>query len=114
MANGDRGTRSANAEQFTMIDGATGTTDGVWIDTADFAGASLEITIAGGTATVEIDGTNVDAKPANNTHGTAIGSTFTSSDFGTIRYSPRWTKARITALSGATVNVLANFRRNGG
>jgi hypothetical protein len=114
MADGDRGTRSANAEQFTLIDGATTTTNGVWIDTADFAGGSLEITITGGTATVEVDGTNVDAKPLNTEHGTPIGSTITATDFNTLTYSPRWTKARVTAISGATVNVYANFRRNGG
>lgn len=108
MADGTINLQTERGENIVLVDAATGVDDGVWVDTSEFENGSIEVTIAA-TATVQIRGSNAITKPANNTHGTQIGTDITAAGMFAIEHCSRWTKGRVTAATGAT-SVLSMFR----
>lgn len=104
MANGTFFDANPDFGHGELIDDAEATADGVWLDVGRYAKASIQI--AGiTTATVDIRGSNAEAKPADNTHGTIIGSAVTADTFASVDPLPRWIKARVTAWTSGTVRV---------
>jgi hypothetical protein len=110
MANGTINATTKRATNVTLIDAAAGTADGVWIDAMDFAEGSLDVTISA-TATVQIRGSDAATTPADNTHGTQIGSDITSSSQASIVCCPRWLKARVSSFGSGTITVTATLRK---
>lgn len=109
MANGEIVAKYKLALHIKLIDAAVAVTDGVWMDTGQYENTRIEISGIT-TGTVEIRGSNAAAKPLNTAHGTIIGTAFTADGYSEILVLPRWIKARVTAWTTGTFDVLAMLR----
>lgn len=113
MANGDameivkvKGL-TQQGQGFKLLDATAVITDGKWVDVRTLRPGSVEISGAFTGLTLKLCGSNAATPPADNTHGTQIGSDITAAGFVSIGMPIRWIKARVTAIT--TNNVSANF-----
>jgi hypothetical protein len=88
-----------------LLTSQTATTDGEWIDVSGLSAMSVHI--AGiTTATVEIDGSNADTRPANNTHGIKLNAVdITADQFVMLTLNLRWLKVRVPAYTSGTIQA---------
>ena len=109
MANGDIVSTNPEFRHVILIDQATATTDGVWVDLG-FYRYNLAIHVSGITsATVTVNGSSGTATgglPSNAVNGTAIGTAITGDDWFTVSQAPRFIKARVTVYASGTVTVV--------
>ena len=112
MASGDEVIRSDKLLQVLLIDGATGTVDGPWVDIGPYC-HNVSIEVSGITsATVTINGSNANGGlPALATAGTAIGSSITADTVASLVGPTRYIRARVTGYSSGTINVYWISRR---
>jgi len=106
MADGDKVTTNPEFGQWLLLDAndATGTGNGVWVDTGVYRmDGVLEVNgIAGGTV-LTISGSNDDTIPANSAHGTSLGTI--SADSVQSLAVCRFMKARVSTLGTGTVSA---------
>lgn len=118
MANGDILHRRNSALQITLVDAATGTTNGQWVDVIDYAEGSIHV--AGiSTATVQLRGYTIGTSlPANSVQGFQLGSniTATADNQAAISLStmPRFLKAIVSSYTSGTITVAAIVRNHHG
>jgi hypothetical protein len=94
-----------------LIDHATTTTTGVWVQMYPFVSGSIEVTSSAGTFSVQLYGSNAENKPADATDGAVLGSAISSTGITFATYPVRWIKAKVASLSGGgNVSVMANFK----
>lgn len=111
MASGDKyGPEHRHLAQYLLIDAVSATSDGVWIDTADFPDGSIEVTIAT-TATVQIRGSEAATQPAAATSGNQLGSDITATATFDLTNAPKWIKAKISSWGSGAVTVKVTLRR---
>jgi hypothetical protein len=89
--------------QAALLTAAAATGNGEWIQLAGDVPATVQITGIT-TATVEVDGSNAVAQPANNTHGTSLGNV-TADGIINVTNPVEWIKARVTAYTSGTINA---------
>lgn len=87
----------------TLLNGATATGNGEWVNVAGFY--PLTIHVKGiTTATVEVDGSNEPAQPNDNTHGFKLNDL--TADGGVVVDVPvEWVKCRVTAYTSGTISA---------
>ncbi|MGH6693384.1 MAG: hypothetical protein ACREF4_22170, partial [Gammaproteobacteria bacterium] len=98
---------------WKMVDGATTTTTGSWVDWRGYTQGTLDIAIAG-TATVQVFGSNATQIPADATDGNQIGGNITTGRFTTVTGPYRWMKVKVQACTGCTVDALLEAGSSGG
>lgn len=86
----------------SLLDEQTATTDGAWV----FAPNDLTIhcDLEGGTATVQLHGSNKETKPADNDDEIQLGSDITTDVIYSLASPLRWVKASISSYSSGTIN----------
>ena len=93
-----------NRIQAVLLSAVTGTGNGEWIHMAGLAPFSVRV--AGiTTATVEVDGDNALARPADNTHGSPLATAVTADGYINITTPAEWVKARCTAYTSGTITA---------
>jgi len=106
MADGDlidQGAAPALSDFYTswkLIDAATSTDSGFWVDVRGYASLSVDITITV-TGTVKIMGSNAAVKPTNSVDGNQIGADVTASGLISVSTPVRWLKVKVTANGGS-------------
>lgn len=110
MADGDRVFEHRHILHYILIDAKSATSDGAWIDTADFSDGNVHVNMAG-VATVQIYGSSRATVPASGTNDQQIGPNITSSMLYPIVGAPRWMKAVVSAWTSAAVSVFLVLRR---
>ena len=108
MAHGDVVLQDRNFQHLQLIDALSGTNNGVWVDTRNYATGSLDLIISA-SGTCQIMGSDEAAKPADASDGRAIGTAITASGIYSITELPAWLKVKVTANTG-TVNVAGVLR----
>jgi hypothetical protein len=104
--------RFHHGENWILIDDEDGATNtGTWMDASEFSWGSVEIIISD-TATVQLMGLDIAAKPTDATDGRQIGSDITATQLYSLEHPPRWIKAKVSAWSAGTVDVRATLRRS--
>ncbi len=89
-------------ESLTLLDGITGTDDGVWIDACEFISKSIHIKGIT-TATLHICGSCEPGTPANTDHGIQIGDDVSADCLVEIPANLRFVKVRCSAYTGGTI-----------
>jgi len=112
VADGDFLLQTPGQLSYLLLDSfaATGTGNGVWVDTKGYQSGIVVITGAATTAVVEVDVSNDATKPANANHGathTALAAG--ASGQVTLLVLPRWVKARVSTSGTGTVIATVNF-----
>lgn len=112
MAHGDpidSGRVSGNSyfRSFRLLDGATATSNGQWVDARGFRRMSVHVS-GFGTATVQIRGSNAATQPDNGSHGAQLGSDVTSESIVDVDLPVRWIKARVSAYTSGTIDANLN------
>jgi hypothetical protein len=90
--------------QAALLSAAAATGNGEWIQLTGDVPATVQITGIT-TATVEVDGSDAVARPADNTHGTSLG-TVTADGIINITNPVEWIKARVTVYTSGTINAI--------
>lgn len=90
---------------FKLIDAAVATDSGAWVDVRGFANLSLDVTLGGGTATVQLMGSNAPTRPANNVDGRQIGANITADGIVSVTTPVRWLKVKVSAYTSGTINA---------
>lgn len=89
----------------TLVDGATATGNGEWIDARGLK--SYNIHTAGITsATVKISGSNDATLPANTEHDIQLGSDITADGMKEFTTPVKWIKARVSTYVSGTITVI--------
>ena len=89
-----------------LIDSAVATTDGEWIDIRGLQNYNIHITGIT-TGTVQIYGSNTDAKPANNVDHILLTTASTADEMKSFAdTNVRWIKAKVSAWTTGTFDVI--------
>ncbi len=89
--------------EHTVLDGVTGTQDGVWKDITSWRRTTIEINGISGD-TVIISGSCATTKPANASHIVPI-ATITEDTIAEISSKLKWIKVRCSIFSAGTINA---------
>jgi hypothetical protein len=112
MANGDVVLRTALQKVVKLLDAATATTDGAWIDCENYTQAYIVVTLGGGSMSIVTQGSCAVDKPANATDEVTIGgSALTATGAVSLVNLPRWIKCDGTITTGP-VTAVAVLRRS--
>ena len=89
-----------------LLTNAAAVTNGEWIDVSGMRTVTLDI--RGITsATVEVDGSNAEARPADNTHGQKLNGTDITVDQVVVVTMPlRWLKVRVVSFVSGNIQAL--------
>lgn len=89
---------------YTLLNGAQATDEGQWVDVSKFGSGSVDVqgTFVG---TIQIQGSNADAQPANSTAGNQIGTNITAAGIVAISIPVRWIKATVTAYTSGSISA---------
>lgn len=86
----------------TLFTGVVAVMDGEWFDARGLGPIGIEVSGIT-TATAQIRGSNATAKPADNTHGSAIGADITADGIVRVDTPVCWMKVRVSAWTSGTI-----------
>jgi len=87
-----------------LLDGITGTTDGVWVDAEELEGKTIHVKGIS-TATIHVCGSLDMTKPANAAHEIQIGDDITADCLLEIPAHLKWIKARCSSWTAGTISA---------
>jgi len=94
--------------RYKFLDGATGTDDGQWVDSGEFAMGSFDL--QPGTGTLQLRGSDDPTQPDNTDHGFSIASTTARAQVQ-VPILPKWTKVYCSAHTGGTHNAYGRLMK---
>ncbi len=87
-----------------LLDDATGTTPGVWVDVHGFKDKTIHVSGVT-TATLQVYGSNTPLIPANATDHIQLGSNITADSIVSITTPVRWMKVKVAAHTTGTIDA---------
>jgi hypothetical protein len=115
VANGDiidsgRATANAYYTAWKGLDTVTATNVGgsQWIDVRGFPRLTVDVRLGGGTATIQIRGSNAPTKPLNSSDETQIGANITADSIVALDSPIRWIKMIVSTYVSGTINAYIN------
>lgn len=104
-------------QSWKLLDGATTTDSGAWIDVRGYKALSVDVAYSttvgtASPATIQLRGSNATTKPANTTNGAQLGADVTATSIVGITTPVRWLKAMVSSWSTSIVTANAHAVNN--